>query len=147
MIRLWCFIYQHFMSYSKMLSCDKRQGSPIHKRLRTNKTHHIVNKNSARGQITCDMWHVTCHKCYLTCYVILRSRLDTLALAQLAIKGNKGTFYFKQMAFSNFIHIWIKHIQYKKIPATGDTRPSRTCVILEYRFYTMRLSQYHGCCQ
>ena len=35
----------------------------------------------------------------------------------------------------------------KKIPHTGNTRPSRTCVIQEYQFYTMSLSQYHGCCQ
>ena len=35
----------------------------------------------------------------------------------------------------------------EKIPHTGTTRPSRTCVIQEYRFYTMSLSQYHGCCQ
>ena len=27
------------------------------------------------------------------------------------------------------------------------TRPSRKCVIQKYRYYTMRLSQYHGCCQ
>ena len=32
----------------------------------------------------------------------------------------------------------------KKILHTGNTRPSRTCVIQEYRFYTMSLSQYHG---
>ena len=30
-----------------------------------------------------------------------------------------------------------------KIPHTGNTRPSRTCVIQEYGFYTMSLSQYH----
>ena len=34
-----------------------------------------------------------------------------------------------------------------KISHTGNTRPSRTCVIQEYRYYTMSLSQYHGCCQ
>ena len=34
-----------------------------------------------------------------------------------------------------------------KIPHTGNTRPSRTCVIQEYRFNTMNLSQYHRCCQ
>ena len=30
----------------------------------------------------------------------------------------------------------------KKIPHTGNTRPSRTCVIQEYRYYTMS-RQYH----
>jgi hypothetical protein len=35
----------------------------------------------------------------------------------------------------------------KKIPHTVNTRPSRSCVIQEYRYYTMSLSQYHGCCQ
>ena len=34
-----------------------------------------------------------------------------------------------------------------KIPHTGNTRPSRKCVIQKYRYYTMSLSQYHGCCQ
>ena len=34
-----------------------------------------------------------------------------------------------------------------KILHTGNTRPSRTCVINEYRYYTMSLGQYHGCCQ
>ena len=29
----------------------------------------------------------------------------------------------------------------KKIPHTGNTRPPRTCVIQEYRFYTMSLIQ------
>ena len=38
-----------------------------------------------------------------------------------------------------------KHI--RKIPHTGNTRPSRKCVIQDHRFYTMSLSQYHGCCQ
>ena len=36
---------------------------------------------------------------------------------------------------------------YKKIPHTGNTRPSCTCVIQEYQFYTISLSKYHGCCQ
>ena len=31
-----------------------------------------------------------------------------------------------------------------KIPHTGNTRPSCTCVIQEYWYYTMSLSQYHG---
>ena len=35
----------------------------------------------------------------------------------------------------------------KQIPHTGNTRPSRTCVIQENRFYTMSLRQYYGCCQ
>ena len=35
----------------------------------------------------------------------------------------------------------------EKIPHTGNTRPSRKCVIQKYRYYTMSLSQYHGCCQ
>ena len=43
----------------------------VHKRPRTNKTHHLVKYNSATGQITCGMWHVTCQKYYLTCYMIL----------------------------------------------------------------------------
>ena len=30
---------------------------------------------------------------------------------------------------------------------TGNTRTSCMCVIEEYRFYTMSLSQYNGCCQ
>ena len=30
---------------------------------------------------------------------------------------------------------------------TANTRPSRTCVIQEYRFSTMSLSQYHWWCQ
>ena len=34
-----------------------------------------------------------------------------------------------------------------KITHTGKTRPPRMCVIQEYRFYTMSLSQYHGFCQ
>ena len=38
-------------------------------------------------------------------------------------------------------------MQQQKIPHTGNTRPSCTCVIQEYRYYTMSLSQYHGCCQ
>ena len=33
-----------------------------------------------------------------------------------------------------------------QIPYTGNTRPSRTCVIQEYRFHTMSLCQYHWCC-
>ena len=35
----------------------------------------------------------------------------------------------------------------EKIPHTGSTRPSRTCVIRDYQLYTMSLSQYNGCCQ
>ena len=35
----------------------------------------------------------------------------------------------------------------KKILHTGNTWSSRMCVIQEYRFYTMSLCQYHGCCQ
>ena len=35
----------------------------------------------------------------------------------------------------------------RKIPHTSNTRPSCTCVIQEYRFYTRNLGQYHGCCQ
>ena len=35
----------------------------------------------------------------------------------------------------------------QKIPHTGNTWPSRMCVIQEYWYYTMCLSQYHGCCQ
>ena len=35
----------------------------------------------------------------------------------------------------------------KKILHTGNTRPSCTCVIQEYRFYTISLSKYHGWCQ
>ena len=35
----------------------------------------------------------------------------------------------------------------EKIPRMGNTRPSRTCVIKENRYYTMILSQYYGCCQ
>ena len=39
----------------------------------------------------------------------------------------------------------------KKIQHTGNTLPSRTCVIQEYRYYTMThgmsISQYHGCYQ
>ena len=35
----------------------------------------------------------------------------------------------------------------EKIPHTGNIWPSCTCVIQDYRFYTMSLSQYHGCCQ
>ena len=30
---------------------------------------------------------------------------------------------------------------------TGNTRPSRTCVTQEFRYYTMSLSQYHWRCQ
>ena len=35
----------------------------------------------------------------------------------------------------------------KKILCTGNTGPSRKCVIQKYWYYTMILSQYHGCCQ
>ena len=35
----------------------------------------------------------------------------------------------------------------KIIPHTGKTLPFCACVIQEYRFYIMSLSQYHGCCQ
>ena len=35
----------------------------------------------------------------------------------------------------------------QKIPYMGNTRPSRRCVIQKYQYYTMSLSQYHGCCQ
>ena len=35
---------------------DIGQGSPVHKRPHTNKTHHLVKKISATGQITCDIW-------------------------------------------------------------------------------------------
>ena len=38
-------------------------------------------------------------------------------------------------------------ISFKRIPHTGNTRPSRTCVIKEYRYYTICLSKYHGLCQ
>ena len=38
-------------------------------------------------------------------------------------------------------------ITHKKIPHTSNTRPSCTCVIQEYRLYTMSLSQFHRCCQ
>ena len=31
----------------------------------------------------------------------------------------------------------------RNIPHTGNTWPSRTCVIKEYQFYTMSLSHYH----
>ena len=41
-IKFQCFIYQHFMSYYKMSRRDVRQGSPVHKRPRTNKTHHLI---------------------------------------------------------------------------------------------------------
>ena len=37
---------------------DIIQGSPVHKRPRTNKTHHLLKNNIARGQITCDMSQV-----------------------------------------------------------------------------------------
>ena len=36
---------------------------------------------------------------------------------------------------------------HKKIPHTGNTRPSRMCVIKEYQYYTISLSRYHGWCQ
>ena len=42
---------------------------------------------------------------------------------------------------------WWNIKQKLKIPHAGNTRPSHTCVIQEYRYYTMSLSQYHGCCQ
>ena len=70
-IKFWCFIYEHFMSYCKNAPPWRKKGSPVHKRPPTKKTHHIFKNNSATGQITCDIWHVTCHKCYLTCYMIL----------------------------------------------------------------------------
>ena len=34
-----------------------------------------------------------------------------------------------------------------KIPHTGNTRPSCTCVIKEYRYYGISLIKYHGWCQ
>ena len=34
-----------------------------------------------------------------------------------------------------------------KILHTGNTRPSRMCVVKEYRYYTISLSKYYGCCQ
>ena len=40
-----------------MSRLDITQGSPVHKRLCTNKTHNIVKKKSDKEQITCDMWH------------------------------------------------------------------------------------------
>ena len=48
-------------------------------------------------------------------------------------------------------HIFVVLIEcleiYVKISHTGNTRPSRTCVIQEHRFYPMSLSEYHGCRQ
>ena len=41
------------MSYCKMCRRDERQGSPVHKRPRTNKA--LVKKISATGQITYGM--------------------------------------------------------------------------------------------
>ena len=35
----------------------------------------------------------------------------------------------------------------KKVPHTGNTWPSRTCVIKEYQYYTISLSKYQRCCQ
>ena len=35
----------------------------------------------------------------------------------------------------------------RKIPHTGNTRPSRTWVIKEYRYYTISLIKYYGWCQ
>ena len=35
----------------------------------------------------------------------------------------------------------------EKIPHTGNTRPFRTCVIKEYRYFTISLRKYHGWCQ
>ena len=52
--------------------------------------------------------------------------------------------------FPKFIFLCVLFIAFfyiKKNPYTGNTWPSRTCVIQDYRFYTMSLSQYHGCCQ
>ena len=43
------------MSYCKMSRRDVRQGSPVHKRPCTKKTHYLVKNNSATGQITYDM--------------------------------------------------------------------------------------------
>ena len=44
-------------------------------------------------------------------------------------------------------YILIEWIYWRKIPHMGNTWPSRMCVIQEYRFYTMSLSQYHWSCQ
>ena len=35
----------------------------------------------------------------------------------------------------------------QKILYTDNTQPSHTCVMKEYIYYIMSLSQYHGCCQ
>ena len=35
----------------------------------------------------------------------------------------------------------------QKILYTDNTQPSHTCVMKEYLYYIMSLSQYHGCCQ
>ena len=41
----------------------------------------------------------------------------------------------------------IFNVTIKKILPTGNTRPSRMCVIQEYWINTMSLNQYHWCCQ
>ena len=43
--------------------------------------------------------------------------------------------------------IFLRIITLEKIPHTGNTRSSCVCVIQEYWYYTMSLSQHHGCCQ
>ena len=45
---------------------------------------------------------------------------------------------------TGFWKCWCNQI---KIPHTGNTRPYCMCMIQDYWFYTMSLSQYHGCCQ
>ena len=43
---------------------------------------------------------------------------------------------------------WVLSLKFHiKILHMGNTQPSCTCVIQEYWYNTMSLSQYHGCCQ
>ena len=48
---------------------------------------------------------------------------------------------------ANTLVCFRRETHWKTIPHTGDTRPSCMCLIQEYRYYTMSVSQYHGCCQ
>ena len=94
--------------------------------------------------------HYTLHMAYLTtqCEVQAVKKIHfayctvhtTPQYAQHVFSMSKITFLLVLLPIGPFLGRFIK------IPHTSNTQPSRTCVIQDYRFYTMSLIQYHGCC-
>ena len=81
--------------------------------------------------------------------VSIMQQVKNIDFKQIVMKGQWSQNWQFQLRNGLSVPRWKKVVDSceKKIPHTGNTRPSCLCVIKEYRYYTISLSKYHEWCQ